>query len=287
MTPRGLGRGLSALIPGAPAPISRDRSGALVALDDIVPNPHQPRRSFDPEELAALTASIRTHGILQPLVVSARSDGTYELIAGERRLRAARLAGMSAVPVVIRDGEPDDRTKLELALIENVQREDLNPIDRAEAFRQLQEQFGLTQEEVAVRVGISRSAVAHTLRLLVLPEDMRHAVRDHVIAEGHAKVLAGIADPAEQRAWFERIRTQQLPVATVAAAIRPSATSPQGGDRRRSSMPLDPNLRAKALALQQRLGARVRITPQGLGGRITIEYADAEELAGILRAMLR
>ncbi|MDO8599658.1 MAG: ParB/RepB/Spo0J family partition protein [bacterium] len=291
MSPRGLGRGLSALIPGAPvsepvlhtpAPISS--ATLVVALERIHANPLQPRQTFVPEELEQLAASLRTHGVLQPLVVTVRTDGEYELIAGERRLRAAKLAGLTAVPVVVRDGAMDDRTKLELALIENIQRQDLNPIERALAYRQLQEEFGLTQEDVAARVGVSRSAVTHALRILALPADMQDAVRSGTISEGHAKVLAGISDAREQRAWFDRIQEQHLPVAAIAAARQQSVhhVRPSSGSQTR-----DPNLRAKELALQQRLGAKVRIVAETTGGgSIAITYSDPEELQGILRTIL-
>lgn len=287
MSPHGLGRGLSALIPGAPPPSEPARDAPLmraVPPDQIHPNPLQPRRTFSPEELEQLVASIRQHGILQPLVVTERSDGTYELIAGERRLRAATIAGLPAVPVVVHAHAPDDRGKLELALIENVQRQDLNPMERAVAYRQLHEEFGLTQEAIATRVGISRSSVAHALRLLTLPRDMQEAVASGKLSEGHAKVLLGMTDPAEQRAWFQRILEQRLPVAAITAARSSSPRTSSVAPTRTT----DPNVRAKELALQQRLGAKVHITPRTSGGgAITIEYTDPEELQGILGTILR
>lgn len=288
--PSGLGRGLSALIPGAPVPEPprEERTTLTVPVERIHPNPLQPRREFPAEELESLAASIRQHGVLQPLVVSARADGTYELVAGERRLRAAKLAGLTAVPVVIWNGEHDDRAKLELALVENIQREDLNPMDRAVAFRQLQEEFGLTQEAIAQRVGIARSSVAHALRLLALPADMQAAVTRGELSEGHAKLLAGMADATEQRAWFERILQQRLPLATVASATTAAGVRRRGrppGSGRKAG---DPNIRARELDLQRQLGAKVRIAPRITGGgTITIEYTDAEELDGILRTVLR
>ncbi|MBI2483280.1 ParB/RepB/Spo0J family partition protein [Candidatus Uhrbacteria bacterium] len=289
MSSRGLGRGLSALIPGAPPPAALGDTTTeerqfvrAIAPDRIVPNPRQPRRVFPEAELEALAASIRAHGILQPLVVTARANDTFELIAGERRLRAAKRAGLSTVPVLVR-AEPDAQQKLELALIENVQRQDLDPIDRALAFRDLVEEFGLTQDEVASRVGISRTAVAHSVRLLSLPADIQDALRVGKLTEGHAKVLAGMTNVAEQRAWFTRICEERLPVAVVAAATAAvERTRPP-----RARVPIDPNLHAKELAMQQRLGARVRIHAQGAGGRIAIEYHDAEELAGIVQRITR
>lgn len=286
----GLGRGLSALIPGAPMPIATTPSSTTSAVlvvppERIHPNPHQPRQSFASEELGALVASIREHGVIQPLVVTVRPDGEYELLVGERRLRAAKLAGLATIPVIVRDGTPDDREKLELALIENIQRHDLNPIERATAYERLQEEFMLTQEQIARRLGISRSAVAHAIRLLRLPSDMQEAVRGGVISEGHAKLLASIEDAGEQRAWFDRIREQKLPVAAVAASRAQSPT--QSARARQTTSTIDPNLQAKEAALRQRLGARVRITPRGHGGVIAIEYFSAEELAGIVRTITR
>jgi ParB family chromosome partitioning protein len=290
--PSGLGRGLSALIPGAPVPEPPrtdrdDPSVRTVPVERIHPNPLQPRREFPVEELASLAASIQTHGMLQPLVVTVRPDNTYELVAGERRLRAAKLAGLVEVPVVIRVEEHDDRAKLELALVENIQREDLNPIDRAIAFRQLQNEFGLTQEAIAARVGIARSSVAHALRLLVLPADIQAAVQRGELSEGHAKLLAGMDDPAEQRAWFERIREQRLPLATVASATTAAGVRRRGRPPGSGRKGLDPNTHAKELELQRQLGAKVRIAPRTTGGgTITIEYTDAEELEGIMRTLL-
>lgn len=293
MPPRGLGRGLSALIPGAQdvsalPPIATVVTGvgaSVVPVDAIVPNPLQPRSDFDPEELDALVASVREHGILQPLLVRPSGDGRYELIVGERRLRAAKRAGLTDVPVVVRSDIADDRTKLEIAIIENVQRLDLNPVERAVAYRKLQERFGMTQEEIARRVGIARSSIAHTMRILALPEDMLDALRRGNLTEGHAKVLVGIEDPGTQRAWFDRILGEGIPVAAitgdpVAGDERPAA--PRGASRAS-----DVNLRARERALEQRLGVRVRI--RGIaagGGAITIRCGDDEELHGVIDAIL-
>lgn len=292
MRSSGLGRGLSALIPnagegaGVPAPVPP--SGGVLQLvvppGQIHPNPMQPRREFTETELDALAASLKEHGLLQPLVVTRRADGSYELIAGERRLRAAKRAGLVTVPVIVREGETDARRKLELAIVENVQRQDLNPIDRALAYAQLAQEFGLTQEEVAQRVSVSRTSVAHALRLLTLPEDMRRAVATGTLSEGHAKVLLGMADEREQRAWFERILAGGVPVAEVAREAR--SRTPRGRRARNGAAPLTTDLRAKELALQRRLSARVRIAPgTDGGGTITIAYTDAEELNGIVERM--
>lgn len=288
MSPRGLGKGLSALIPSASAPmaVSGDTRALVVPPERIHPNPRQPRREFPAEELAGLADSLRTHGVLQPLVVTRRTDGAYELIAGERRLRAAKLAGLATVPVIVRDTPPDDRGKLELALIENVQRLDLNPVDRAMAYRELTDEFGLTQEEAAQRVGVSRSAVAHALRLLDLPPDMQAALRSGKLTEGHAKLLVGMTDAGEQRAWFQRIIENKMPVAAVAEGAKGAARKRHPVIRRGGSLGSDPNLHAKQLALQRVLGAKVTITPNASGGGvIAIAYSDAEELEGIVEAI--
>lgn len=294
MSPRGLGRGLSALIPGASvptppptpaAPPAPSSTGVLVVdVARIHPNPKQPRRSFPTDELAALAASLKEHGVLQPLVVTARPDGEYELVAGERRLRAARIAGLRGVPVVVREGD-DDRTKLVLALVENIQREDLNPIDRAQGYRQLHAEFGLTQEEVGRRVGVARSSVAHALRLLALPSDMQDALRRGSLTEGHGKILASMEDPQEQRAWFMRITSERLPVAAVERGRRDAIRAP--AHPASGSGTMEVNLRARELDLQRALGAKVAIARKGSGGTITIAYGDAEELSGIVRKITR
>jgi len=286
MTPpkRGLGRGLDALIPSggppppAPAPAPGPAAGSPleVDIDLIAPNPEQPRTQFDPEALRERADSIREHGILQPLVVSREPSGTYRLIAGERRLQAARLAGRRTVPVVIR--EAADRELLELALIENLQRADLNPIETAAAYRRLMEEHGYTQEQVALRVGKSRAAVANALRLLQLEPEIRRSVAAGEISEGHARALLALPEgPRRLEAWREVVRrglsvreTEAL-VRRAAAAAGAAAAAPAPARRRTPAGDLEVRLR-------RALGTRVTVVPRGEGARIVIECFSAEEL---------
>ena len=220
----GLGRGLSALIPGAPE--AGEGFGGLleVPVNAVAPNPRQPRTRFDEETIEALAASIREVGILQPVVVRRSGDAAYELIAGERRLRAAKLAGLATVPVVVRDS--DDSDTLREALIENIHREDLGPIELAEAFRQLLEELGLKQEELADRVGVSRSHIANTIRLLQLPLDVQQLLTDEKIQAGHARALLGLGDPGAQSALALRTAAEDLSVRDVEELVRRYVDTP-------------------------------------------------------------
>jgi ParB family chromosome partitioning protein len=243
-----------------------------VPIASIVPNPEQPRRRFDPEALAALTDSIRRHGLLQPVVVRPLADG-YELIAGERRLRASEAAGLADVPVVVREAEPQSR--LELALIENVQRQDLTALEEAEAYRHLIDEYGLTQDEVATRVGKSRPSIANALRLLSLPPEVRAQLENGEIAAGHARAVLAIEGTAERVAFGREIADRRLPKAAAerAAADRAKRTKPTRG----RAEAIDPNLQAVNDVLTRSLGTRVRVKKRGRGGTIEIEfYSDAE-----------
>jgi len=274
-----LGRGLEALFPSTStateAPVR-----PVVPVRDIAPNPEQPRRHFAAEALAGLAASIRRHGLLQPLVVRAVGHG-YELIAGERRLRAAIEAGLDEVPVVIRESEPNER--LELALIENVQRENLTALEEAEAYRHLIDTYGLTQEEIAQRVGKSRPAIANALRLLALPDAVKAQLESGELSAGHARAVLAV-EGAEARVAFAReVSGEKLSKTETerrAAARRSHST-------RRGSATGDVHLRALAEELTRTLGTRVRIHRRARGGSIEIEfYSDAEldRLIGRLRA---
>lgn len=279
-----LGRGLSALIPqhgngevasgeaSAATPVGASQEVLHVPVDKVKSNPAQPRKLFDHAALEDLVSSIRAHGILLPLVVTPAKDGTYQLVAGERRLRAATIAGLKTVPVVVR--EAGELERLELGLIENVQREDLNPIELAEAYRRLVDDFSLTQEQVAERVGKSRPGVANTLRLLNLPEPIQHALADGKITFGHAKLLLSVVEPTQQRQLFEKIVAEQLSVQAATVSGAP-ATAVRAHRRRRGQ---DPAVAELERELQESLGSKVRIRPTGSGGEITLTYFDRAEL---------
>ena len=272
---KALGKGLEALFPAAP-PASPTTGERLVPVEDIAPNPDQPRRHFDEETLAALAESIRRYGLLQPLVVRATGD-RFELIAGERRLRAAQRVGLDRVPVVLREASPERR--FEFALIENLQREDLSPLEEAEAYRRLIDEFGLTQEEIASRVGKSRPAIANALRLLALPDPVKAQVENRELSAGHARAVLSV-DPAEQTSFAREIalaRVSKREAESRAAARRPRARSVQPG-------PAAPDVHQRALAeeLTRGLGTRVRITRRGRGGTIEIEFYSDAELDGLV-----
>jgi ParB family chromosome partitioning protein len=278
-----LGRGLSSLIPNT-------ASGAgveTVDIDLIVPNPQQPRVRFDAAALGELADSIREHGVLQPVVVTqVRSDLgpiTYQLIAGERRLQAARMAGLERMPVVIREAAAG--VLLELALVENLQREDLNPLEEATAFRRLADEFFLTQEQIAKRVGRSRAAVANTLRLLSLPEEIRASLASGQITEGHARALLGIEDARIRMDAWRRIISDDLSVREaeeIAKALRAvSGVAPRKTSR--VSRTADPHVRALEDDLRHALGAPVAVSKSGKGGRIVIRFHSEDELDGIVK----
>lgn len=249
---------------------------STVPIGDIVPNPHQPRTCFDQEKLRELSDSIREHGVLQPLSVSPLPDGKYELIAGERRLQASGLAGLTHVPVIVREAE--ERQKLELAIIENVQRHDLNPIEEAKAYARLADEFGLTQEEVAKKMGKSRSTVANAVRLLTLPVEIQRALTEGVITEGHAKALLSVDNPEKLRALFEFVMKNGLTVRQTEMKVRET----DGRPRQRHASSLPPELAEKADRLSSVLGTKVALKPSGKGGRIVVEYYSDEELEQIV-----
>ncbi len=282
----GLGRGLAALIPETAPPDERIPV-AEVAIDRIVPNPHQPRSSIGEADLEALTQSVRDHGVIQPLLVSEqRTDGgvtSYQLIAGERRLRAARAAGLDRVPVTIRQTTPQDL--LELALIENLQRLDLNPLEEATAYQRLVESFGLTQREVAERVGRSRTAVANTMRLLDLSEQLRGSLAAGEISEGHARALLGIADPDERRRAWEEVVEAGLNVRQTERLVR-KRTRPATAHTA-PARPVDPEIGALQESLQRGLGTKVSLRRNKRGtGAVTIHFYSDEELEGLLARLL-
>jgi ParB family chromosome partitioning protein len=281
MTKRGgLGRGLSALIPGA---VEEGGSGLLeVPIDAIAPNRRQPRTTFDDESLRSLALSIQEVGILQPIVVRRTGSG-YELIAGERRLRAAKLAGLATVPVILR--ESDDAESLREALIENIHREDLNPIELAEAFRELLEELGLKQETLAERLGVSRSHVANTIRLLQLPAEVQALLAEGKIQAGHGRALLSLADPEAQKALALRTAAQDLSVREVEELVRRYLEQPAKTDAEPAAR--TPREDTTSLAeveeiLSEQLATRVTIQMGRKRGRVIIEFGSADDLERIV-----
>jgi len=281
----GLGKGLGALIPnGTDGEASASETGTLfVGIDQILPNPSQPRQAIDEESLSELAASIREHGILQPLIVSlGDKQDQYILIAGERRWRAARLVGMTAVPAIVRPATNQQR--LELALIENLQRADLAPLDTAEAYRQLAEEFKLSHDEIAERVGKSRTAVTNTLRLLRLPDAVRIALVEGKISEGHARALLGLNSPQAQAAVLQNVLTNDLSVRQTEELVRRYSGERAAPVKRPEPSPEIQSLEAR---LRDSLGTRVTLRHGKKGGTLVIHYYSDEELDGLISQILR
>ena len=261
-----------------------------IEVEKIKPNPYQPRREFDESRLRELADSIRQYGVLQPLVVTRREfekeDGgigvEYELISGERRLRASKLAGIKQVPSVIRTGEDDNRVKLELAIIENLQREDLNPVDRARAFGQLASEFNLKHNEIGKRVGRSREYVSNTIRLLTLPQDILDAIATGKISEGHSRPILMLADrPEEQIVLFKEVMYKKLTVRETEGIARRIAY-----DRvRKKEYFQDPEIASLEEKFTERFGTRVRIEKKDKGGKMVIDFFSNDDLHGILDLM--
>lgn len=279
---KALGRGIEALIPGAgkgspiadTAPVEAPTpADQLVALDKIRPNPRQPRTEFAEDALSELAASIRVQGVIQPLLVRRMPAGDFELVAGERRLRAAERAGLTHVPVYVRD--LSDGESLELALVENLQRDDLSPLEEAAAYQRLMTEFDLTQEAVAERVGKSRPAVANALRLLKLPDAIKRDLARGKLTAGHARVLLSIEDEGAQLRAAKQIHARHLSVRDAEQLASTKKSAPR-------ATPRDPNRAALERDLSATLGTRVRITPKGRGGRIEIEFYSPEELEGLV-----
>ncbi len=274
---RGLGRGLGALLPGAGS-LERERTNE-VPLALLTPNPFQPRQITDTQELAGLADSIRKHGVLQPIIVRPVRGG-YEVVAGERRWRAAEAAGLTSVPAVVR--ELTDREALELALVENLQRADLNPIERARAYRRLVEEFHLTQEQVAERVGKSQPSVANALRLLHLPPQIQASLEAGRLSEGHARALMAIGDEARLLKLWERVERRGLSVReteTLSRGIISREINPKGTAE-------DPQLRAVGQDLSRRYGTKVSVVGSRKRGVLTFAYYSEEDLQRLLDLLL-
>jgi ParB family transcriptional regulator, chromosome partitioning protein len=282
----GLGRGLSALIPGAPEGAEVASGFMEVPVNAIAPNPKQPRTHFDDEALAGLATSIKEVGILQPLVVRRTSDGSYEVIAGERRLRAAKAAGLPVVPVVLRDS--GDEELLRDALIENIHREDLNPIEQAEAFKALLGELGLKQEELADRVGVSRSHIANTIRLLALPLDVQQLLTDDKITAGHARALLSLGDKEAMSTLALRVSAQDLSVRQTEDAVRRFVEAPADGQAATTkvaapeSTPTDAALAEVEEILSEQLATRVSIQMGAKRGKVMIEFGSTDDLERIV-----
>ena len=276
---KALGKGLSALIPEPEVPSAVASAAAEVPIGALDPNPFQPRSAMDPTRLAELAASIRESGIVQPILVRPRGE-RYQIVAGERRFRAAQAAGLATVPVTVRDVA--DEHLLELALVENIQREELNPIEEAQAFHRLQDEFHLTQEEIARRVGRDRSTVANTLRLLRLPRELREMVATSRLDAGHARALLALDRAEDQLALGREAARRGLSVREVEARVARMRAPRHAGAARR-----DPNTRAAEERLRAALGARVEITRRGKGGQIRVLFAGEGELNRLFDLLVR
>jgi ParB family chromosome partitioning protein len=269
-----LGRGLSALLPGRET-VPRGTSAEEVEIDRLVSGRFQPRHAFSEASLGDLAASIREHGIVQPIVVVSHGE-KLEIVAGERRWRAARLAGLARVPVVVREKKAD-KDLLEVALVENLQREDLNPLEAAEAYARLRDEFHLTQEKIAEQVGKDRATVANALRLLKLPASVREKIRDGSLSAGHARALAALSSADDQELLSEEVLRRALSVRQTEKRVAGMLEGPKVKRQHRR----DPFTRDAEEKLSRRLHARVRIVRRRRGGRIEIGFSSEEELIGL------
>jgi len=295
----GLGRGLSSLIPpkkinepdknfnyfgnvsssnNLSEPEKNEKNNIQeVDIIKIVPNPHQPRTNFDKEKLEDLAASIKEHGIIQPIIASFK-DGQFEIIAGERRFEAAKLAGLKSAPVIVR--EVTEQQKLELAIIENIQRHDLNLIEEAQSYLKLAQEFDLSQEEIATKVGKSRSAVANKIRLLKLPVEIQKALMEGKINEGHAKAILALENPEKQRALFDLILSSGMNVRQTEEKTKEISVRTH-----KRIINVDPEVKEIEDRLSGFLGTKVKVSKSKEGGRIMIDYYSKEELNGLLQKM--
>lgn len=282
--PRGLGKGLNAIIGADIVSEVIDRPRAIeISVDRLSPNPFQPRRSFTEEGLEQLAESIRHHGILQPIVVRPSGDG-YQLIAGERRWRAAQIAGLQRIPAVVR--ELDDPSMVQVALIENLQREDLNPIEEASAYRRLMDEFNMTQEQLSSTIGRSRPAIANAVRLLNLPTEIQRAVEERKLSEGHARCLLAISDQEDQLKVAAQIIANGLNVRQAEELVRGTTRDVSRETIRKRTSEDDPDAVRLTQRLGERLGTRVKLSGSVRKGKLEIEYYSTEDLDRILEIIL-
>lgn len=284
MNRKALGRGLGALL-STESTVDLGAEPSEVDLNSIIPGPMQPRTNFDEAALDRLADSIKTHGVVQPLLVRRRADG-FELIAGERRWRAAKMAGLERVPILVRDVA--DKDLLEIALIENIQREDLNPIEEAQAYKRLIENVGLTQEALATRVGRDRSYITNYLRLLRLPDDLQQLVKDGQLSTGHARTILGVSQEDLQRKLARQVIEQGLSVRATEQLVQKAATD-RPARAPRVQQAVDPNIRAAETKLRRALGTQVRILQLGTEGhgRVEISFYNTRDLDRIYELLIK
>jgi ParB family transcriptional regulator, chromosome partitioning protein len=277
-----LGKGLSALIPDVSDALSMPRASLDVEIDRLEPNDCQPRAQPTAGALEDLARSIRANGVIQPIVVRALDGGRYQIIAGERRWRAALHAGLAKVPIVVKEvAATDKRRRLEMALVENVQRENLNPIEEALAYQRLVTEFGLRHDEIAAEVGKDRSSIANTLRLLRLPDEVRAEVASGRLSMGHARAIVSLASEADQRRVARDVVARTLSVRETEAIVKKIATPAAASERMRLAKPKDVHTRAAEEQLRLALGTSVEIKRRGTGGAVEIAFANEDELQRI------
>jgi ParB family chromosome partitioning protein len=279
-----LGKGLQSLIPPKSSTTPPKAENILsLEIGKIKSNPHQPRKNFDEDRLKELADSIKEHGILQPLVVSRLKDGDFQLIAGERRLNAAKMVGLSYVPVIVRDSS--EQEKLELALVENLQRDNLNPIERAYAFKKLIDEFNFIQADVAKRMGKSREVVANALRLLDLPAEIQRAILENRLSEGHGRIILSLPDVEKKLFLFKEVLKNGMSVRQAEALAEKVKTGLSKKFKIKTRK--DPHLRDLENKLSNVLGTRVKLTRKGKKGKIIIEFFSQDELSGIIKRICR
>jgi ParB family chromosome partitioning protein len=281
MEKKALGKGLGALLPSSKLSQPTEATDVQrIRIDTIVPNRYQPRHTFPPDELAELAASIKESGVLQPIMVRRKGDGIYELISGERRWRASKEAGLETIPVIIRNCS--DQESLLLALVENLQREDLNPMETARAYSRMMNEFGLTQDAIAAKVGRDRSSVANFVRLIHLHPELQELVQEGTLTTGHAKALLSLSSPEDQLKIGKIVASGALSVRETEKLVETSVA----GKKRRNKTPHSSPWVELESRLQKRLGTKVTIHPQNQGGKIVIHYFSPAELDGVVETLL-